>query len=1739
MAREKDRGSKYTGEPMNIPFFIKDEGVYVIRLKVREDQLPGAEKIDIDGDGLGLQWSPGSLTTANQRFLERRAAIRFITYYFPEFYTFLYDIDRFQTIPRASLDVAEELFESIKSRVQIDRLDTASGNKFTIVVSIRYNPDTKRTALAAADQLPSYPENLAFFNEKHKITGSTAQSTFVIGSIFSTNNHLNDGLQSFNDQSAGLAGQIGLNVDFGFAQSSTQRAIHFAVNLLTKAIAGSRGPGGNVDSAFNAADTMTIYFGSRMVGDKSQLAISRIDYTLLEESLEKHPLRVGYFSNIKYNKTLRDPLTLLILKNYQMIMAAGGPNAFGQGMQGTPGNPAGSFFEFMSNPDVLNELAPPGMGSGPQAGGGVSSIFNPENPLAGPKDFGNAFINAAKAMGQSFPIDIGDTEELEKGFKTAFTSDELKALKLKIADNPAVFNAVMAEQKNKAMDNAQKVADIVANLAETGPMGFMEKNPVLNLLFKKLGIKEIAKEAMICLLFGATLPIGRIARAVSKSLAHSRASIYYPPDLPAVADISKPLISPEDFPIFAIKGEFKKQILKIIVDSLQQAVLQIVKKLADLLKYNCPLNNPRAEDFGANNINDLIPPQETNIGAPSALDYIGGQRGLTAQEIGAYLSAISEILSSMEICSLFTRRAEVGPELLEKVIDFNEDYVLAYFKESVITPSQVMSFFSEMSQFVDVAPLCNEIANEVFVANQENISLCLTPANMPTPALEELMQLAEEGIKLKLPEINLDCPDKENFINDPTITVTVPETFNMLAELVELQFIESAESLKTVLLSPAMTAPDGGGLLDNLAAAGVDYSENGWPPKIDKVILNKIIEALDKISDFDLNDCPVDVASLLGMDAAMLGDAAGEVTGLVSDVMNDPSFTQAIDEVKDSLLGIGSGDYEPGDGPPVFTTYKFNERFFWDFVNYIDIDEINYSYPSLSIPAHYNSTLIDDARPYSGSYAPGNFTSSMDQAPLPITDDSYKPVEINFNFPSGAPFLFEGYSLASATSWPSLDDINLQAVAHNPFAGECKSQEAIDILERMNLPTEADDGCAGTHGRGADGVAWQNPELPPDPPAPPPPAPPDEPLRTCQIAKEHLVAKILYELLIDKSIGEPYYINTTAGGAALSPGSGGRDLGGGWQPFSAYAPTIYAQLKYSSSRIKKIPPTELNPIMLSAIQQWLGDPRIYPRLLPGETYGGIIDDLLLKRESAWTASPCAIRIRPIRGSGPEGEILEPVRGGTAGFPQTPVPPNAAQYIYDQVMNLQVSDLNVVRNFLRIIYPREAATSQYGANPNIYMKFESAGDFIPKDRFVVDIYESAIAAEFETPVTHAQNVYIKQFVDSFGGIMIGSKATDVNVGIRASDTPHVPSRTEAAEIEAKHFPIVYGILVDNMFNYIVRNGVFDAATLQSLTLFHLNEDCPPEETADLLGINGILEQMLAEYLEASCCPDKPPTPQRIRIRNMIKLGMYLLIIQIHVAEIVLKNIFVFAAFELDSLIEDPQNFIFKFLRSQITTAILGFFARTSNVDEAMVRQDLAAYFNKKIQRECVIEAGGIKNAKGDVVFPPGTRFSVTDTGIGFDEILDYLIADRLILGKDELNNAIRTAIPDGNPVEMKKAFLKSIPTYTVPDDRYEVLGGDPTAAAGTELRRGIVPLVFGAAPRTYEVFFTRKEISSGAPGPRNRIILWYYYTGASGDTNLVALFRFAGTVPGGPAPVPVGLADQDENDDASQPTGATA
>jgi hypothetical protein len=598
-----------------------------------------------------------------------------------------------------------------------------------------------------------------------------------------------------------------------------------------------------------------------------------------------------------------------------------------------------------------------------------------------------------------------------------------------------------------------------------------------------------------------------------------------------------------------------------------------------------------------------------------------------------------------------------------------------------------------------------------------------------------------------------------------------------------MQFISSADSVKSILLEQVLKTGDVSGVLKSVEEAGVETGSLGT---LDPSFLTPIINILDALENFDLDDCDIDISTILGFDAAVAFDVSEDVIGVLNDTLKDPNFTNAIGSLSSKLANIGT-EADADSGQPIYPSYRFNQEFYNDFVNYIDLDELSYNAD--------NSSLL----------VPAYFTSS-------------------------------------------------------------------------------------------------------------------------------------------------------------------RTLGaGGW-------------------------PSESVPIEL-----YFNFPHIY--------------------------------------------------------------------------NLEDS------NYLKIVYPIEIWNQ-----PNMKIEFVSSDEYIPFGNLIVNIADSEAAQNYDVDTVNQQNVYVKAFVDKLG----------------------LPP-SEISMAEGRLFPAAYASLVDNMFDYVVENGVFDAATLQSLNFFHLNENCPPSEVADLLDVDGILQQMRTEYLESACNDEN--IPQRTKIRNMIKFGMYLLLIQIQIAEFIIKNIFVFSAFKIDDLFEN--NFIKSFMRQQATSSIISYLT-AQGVADTTVRQDLVSYFNLKINRRSVVTQGGIKFSNGDIAFPTGTQFSIVDNGAfaGFDEIVDYLISERLVIGATAVNNAIKKAIPGNNPVSLDDALFYSLDTFEVLDD------SENTILLGVENSSTFEEL-------DYLVFMTVKTTETepefnGFYEVTKSYKLWFYW---KGSINLALLGDFGSRTFQRWAPVP--------------------
>ena len=127
--------------------------------------------------------------------------------------------------------------------------------------------------------------------------------------------------------------------------------------------------------------------------------------------------------------------------------------------------------------------------------------------------------------------------------------------------------------------------------------------------------------------------------------------------------------------------------------------------------------------------------------------------------------------------------------------------------------------------------------------------------------------------------------------------------------------------------------------------------------------------------------------------------------------------------------------------------------------------------------------------------------------------------------------------------------------------------------------------------------------------------------------------------------------------------------------------------------------------------------------------------------------------------------------------------------------------------------------------------------------------------------------------------------------------------------------------------------------------------------------------------------------------------------------------------------------------------------------------MTKYFNLKIQRQTTINKGGITYYDGSVAFPSGTQFSITDedTFVGFDDIIEYLVVDRLQRSRKSIDNAVSKAIPGKKQASFMDALLSEIPVvhYDAP-----LPGGEFTEQARADFIEKVVGVSFSGREGFY-------------------------------------------------------------------------
>ena len=922
---------EYKKKNKNIPFEL-EEGVYRVRFKVPQEHL-------------------GTDTS----FIINKAVRLFIIYFLPEYYIHLKDPSQVTQFQNVYDDIRTFFADNLV--IENPGYNTAPpSNKKYVVTRIEFKEDRSfftggkcirfrtptdlRDSLEEKGLLPDFLEALYFFNEENEIHGRpggpegnlTAISEFQLSEIQATNETFGAFMEDLAKQKLEYSGPANLaGIDFSFANRAIQNIINIVLKQIVTQIPelsqGNFAPGDSVSFLFSQkgeADPLRIFVKNGVAGLLLSTSESGTDY-----------VKIGYFSNIKYRRIFDDPVILASIKNYQEIFTS---------MQeyqssGRP-FPISDFLSKTLPEDTLERLARDN-----------AFVFRTDNPNAE-----NLLLQEAQRLGL---IDLGNNDDLKRGI-AALTEREQQRLKQEIENNPELAEKMYQQQRRHKLETGVNIAETVSQIAETG-LPFAQGS-AMDTLMEKLGIKALAREALICLTFGLNVSIARIADAVADVMEEELNE--------------RPAFDLEQFEIFKIKGDFAKVILDAILNSIQQALFALLSGLAELLAQLCDINNPGRDDYGANDFGDLI---NNNLNIDPGLlsdplmdalsDLVGG---CGEEEIMDYLTDLSDILSSIDICNLMLSQGNISDELLDRILDFNETYPNPCFSENLNSPNALMAFFELLGQIADITDFCNDVANQIIILNPD-ICECLDPDTLAAlsadeqETLDDLLDIIEDGLSDPPPQFSFDCPDAENYLEDPVMTKLIPETFNTLLELVQMQFIYSADSVKQALLDKVLRPASGNPTFQSATATDGDgnpspYSNAAQSPQNDPGAypelpqpnqgainaLKQMIEDIQPLFEQFLDSpggqtyeafqsCVVDQPNLLRPEIRDFYT----VIEILLNLMADAGFADAMGGLADNLDDIATAAESGGALAP---TYQFKKEFYNKFVDYVKVSDGSMNY---------------------------------------------------------------------------------------------------------------------------------------------------------------------------------------------------------------------------------------------------------------------------------------------------------------------------------------------------------------------------------------------------------------------------------------------------------------------------------------------------------------------------------------------------------------------------------------------------------------------------------------------------------------------------------------------------------------------------------------------------------------------------------------------------------------------------
>ena len=853
----------------------------------------------------------------NKEAQERLCVDYFIEHYFPEYYPLVVDINN--NALASFRGFYEELRNTVSDSLSLENKGPFGKNTFNLSLPSGNIYDLKEE-YEEEEKLPDFLLALEFFNLERNVGPEAGSTSFEFTNTPSSLDKLTGTISDFSSAISLFKGIIPLSLDANTLGISTNRIVNALLGVIYEGLDFRL-----QESNFFDTDYLTMYFDA----DSN---IVRVDYFVLNVTRgETSQAKIGFITNSKYNPIFKDPLALKTIENYREIIESSEQQS--------------NLTKQQSITDFFSTLGIEGSFTAPQIGDIPGSI-TPGNNI-----FGNRSSDDL--------IDISNIEQLENTFSTLKTKEELLK-EIELAENEETKKNILQAEKAKKLNAAIQIFDTIDavlnfNVPIFGPNATKEQKAV-NQILNQFGIQALAKEAIICLTLGLGATASRITQSVRNSIVQTASSLQSEPTPPSIElDIKRPNLG-EQLQIglpFSVTGDppIGKQIADIILGAIANGAFAVIKSLVELIQFNC--DAILRGDTGAIDVGSRIRDENRRAAGsfPNLEELLQAefaQDDIPLELVYNYFSDVSNILDPIEVCRLLNSQREVEPFTYTKILDFNSAYPLIQIRNNVNTIGSINSYFARISQYVDTVSICNDIINNNILQVVENCNICLDEDFFDsTPALEELIRIAEDGIEIVPPQIEFLCPDSPNYLENPVATTILPNLFNNILGTTKTYMAGSLEAARTSLLEPTVSNvpnPDLSGALALFPDLETPTAE------MSPAVLNFITGIFDFFGDAA---GAIETATSQGVcqdiDNAKIQNIINNVNTVVATL--DSALSEVpgvIEEVNGKIASIQSQTEEPG---MLHTQYIFPEAFKSRFENaiqpYNPMPSYTTSYPEL------------------------------------------------------------------------------------------------------------------------------------------------------------------------------------------------------------------------------------------------------------------------------------------------------------------------------------------------------------------------------------------------------------------------------------------------------------------------------------------------------------------------------------------------------------------------------------------------------------------------------------------------------------------------------------------------------------------------------------------------------------------------------------------------------------------------